>query len=69
VRPNDLEIEKTRFKPSTKGLSNKFYNVKIKTKGFLQKKKLHNTNPNYYIFNSQRKYKAIDQQMYLKTHP
>jgi hypothetical protein len=50
-RPNDLEIEKTRFKCSTKELPNKFYNVKTKTKGILQKKKLHNTNPNYYIFN------------------
>jgi hypothetical protein len=51
----------------------RFLNLKIfariKTKGFLQKKKLHNTNPNYYIFNSQNKYKAICQQMYLKTHP
>jgi hypothetical protein len=43
--------------------------ARTKTKGFLQKKKFHNTNPNYYILNSQRKYKAIYEQMYLKTHP
>jgi len=35
LEPKGLEIEKIKFKPPPKESPNKFYSVKIKTKGFL----------------------------------
>jgi hypothetical protein len=37
LEPKGLEIERIRFKPPPKESPNKFYNVKVKTKGFFKK--------------------------------